>query len=288
MTGGEATRRGHSSAASTDLDQLGRTALVPYWARVQDALTDEPVLGDAASVAIVPLVAKRFGVMRVSESTRLGCCLRNRLVDEWIADLAQDGPLTVVDIGVGFDTRLRRMRVPVRRYVEIDNEAIIDLRKTWLPDTRVVRLSGDGMCVQEWVEAVELPASSRTLLVLEGMLAYQEPAHVSAFFASATELLPGAYVLFDSMSPLSSWLGNRPAALTGGRPRYTWSCWRTGSIRAGGLRLRVVREKGFMELPRRLARSFSAKSRVVYSIPLMRRSYRITLGQLPGRGRHHP
>lgn len=274
-----------------DLDQLGRTALVPFWARVRDALMDEPVLGDSAAVAIARPIANQFGVIRVSESTRVGCCLRNRLIDEWIGELAttaeSDG-LTVVDIGVGLDTRLWRLLQPVRRYVEIDREPIIQLRDKWLPDTGAVRLSADGMSVHDWVHAVGLRASSRVLLVLEGVLAYQDPARVSAFFASAADLLPSGYVLFDSVSPLSLWLANRPAALANGRPRYTWSQWRTRSIRAGELPLRILREKGFMELPRGLTGSFSTMSRIVYAVPPMRRSYRITLAQLPVQSRHHP
>lgn len=72
---------------AADLDQLGRTALVPFWARVRDAMLDEPILGDSAAVAIAPLVAARFGVTRVQEETRVGCCLRNRIADQWIADM---------------------------------------------------------------------------------------------------------------------------------------------------------------------------------------------------------
>jgi O-methyltransferase involved in polyketide biosynthesis len=270
-----------------DLDQLGRTALVPHWARVRDALMDEPVLGDSAAVAIAPLVANRFGVMQVSDATRIGCCLRNRLVDEWIGELLRaagsDG-LTVVDIGVGLDTRLWRLPLPVRRYVEVDREPIIQLRDRWLPDTGATRLSADGMCVHEWDHAIEPRASSRVLLILEGVLAYQDPARVSAFFASAAELLAGGFVLFDSVSPISSWLANRPAARASGRPRYTWSPWRARSVRAGELRLRIIREKGFMDLPRGLTSSFSTMSRIVHAIPPMRRTYRITLAQLPDQG----
>jgi O-methyltransferase involved in polyketide biosynthesis len=267
-----------------DLDALSRTALVPFWARVQDALSRSPILGDRAAVALAPEVNRRFGAVRVGASTRVGCCLRDRAMDEWIADLAANSSSavrTVVDIGVGLDTRLRRRPRLVERYVEVDSRAIVDLRDELLPGTGAVRVSADGMCVGEWIDAVGHRSSSLTVLVLEGVLTYQEPSRVSRFFADAARYLPGAFVLFDSVSPLAAWPANRPAALAQGRPRYLWSPWRTGRIVAGSRRLRVLREQGFLDFPRELTRQFSNGTRIAYSLPPMRRAYRLTLARLP-------
>lgn len=187
----------------------------------------------------------------------------------------------VIHIGVGLDTRLRRLPRSALRHVEVDQEQIIRLRDRWLPDPSVVRISADGMDLHQWAGAVDLPPS-HVLLVLEGVLPYQEPARVSEFLAAAAHLLPGGYVLFDSVSPLGSWLANRPAVRAGGRPPYTWSQWRTRSIRVGGHRLHVLKEVGFTDLPRGMASRFSVRSRLVHSVPPMRRSYRITLARLPG------
>lgn len=272
---------GSDRGTAAELDQLGRTALVPFWARVRDAMQDEPVLGDSAAVAIAPMVAARFGVTRVPVQTQVGCCLRNRIADQWIADMVGAGCRIVIHIGVGLDTRFRRLSFDALRYVEVDQGPIIRLRDRWLPDPRVVRISADGMDVQEWAGAVDLPPS-HVLLVLEGVLPYQKPARVSEFLSAAAGVLPGGYVLFDSVSPLGAWLANRPAVRAGGRPRYTWSRWRTGSIRAGGHRLHILKETGFTELPRGLAGLFSVRSRLVHSVRPMRRSYRITLARLPG------
>jgi O-methyltransferase involved in polyketide biosynthesis len=267
-----------------DLDAFGRTALIPFWARVHDAMLPSPILGDQAAVALAPDVERRFGVVQVGDATRVGCCLRNRAMDEWIADLAansESGVRTVVDIGVGLDTRLGRMPRFAERYIEVDGKGIVDLRDAWLPGTGAVRVSADGMHVEEWIDAVEHRAPSLTVLVLEGVLTYQDPLRVLRFFADAARRLPGAFVLFDSLSPLAAWPGNRPAALAQGRPRYAWSPWRTRRIPAGSGRLRVLRERGFLDFPRELTRRFGNGNRIAYALPPMRRAYRLTLAKLP-------
>jgi O-methyltransferase involved in polyketide biosynthesis len=268
----------------SDLDALSRTALIPFWARVQDAMLPSPILDDQAAAALAPDVERRFGAVQVGEATRVGCCLRNRAMDEWIADLAADsdsGVWTVVDIGVGLDTRLRRRPRLAERYVEVDGKAIVNLRDEWLPGTGAVRVSADGMCVEKWIDAVDHRAPSSTVLVLEGVLTYQDPLRVSRFFADAARCLPGAFVLFDSLSPLAAWPANRPAVLAQGRPRYAWSPWRTRRIPAGSRRLRVLQERGFLDFPRELTREFTNRNRIVYSLPPMRRAYRLTLAKLP-------
>lgn len=268
-----------------DLDAWARTALIPFWARVQDALAATPILGDQGAVALAPEVEKRLGAVHVGDSTRVGCCLRNRVMDEWITDLmANDRPrtTTVVDIGVGLDTRLLRRPGLADRHVEVDSKAIVNLRDDLLPGSAAVRVSADGLCVDEWIEAVDHREGARVVLVLEGVLMYQEPSRVSRFFAEVARHLPGAFVLFDSVSPLAARSANRPAALAQGRPRYAWSVWRTRRIAAGSGRLRVLDEKGFLDLPRDLAHAFSSGHRLMYSLPPMRRAYRLTLAKLPG------
>lgn len=76
-------------------------------------------------------------------------------------------------------------------------------------------------------------------------------------------------------------MGNRPDSLAGGRPRYEWATWRTKGITIGSGRLRIVQEKGFMDLSPELTRGFSLRQRTTYALPPMRRSYRLTLARLP-------
>jgi O-methyltransferase involved in polyketide biosynthesis len=264
------------------LDPLSRTALIPFWSRVYDARSASPVLGDAAAVGLAALAKERFGRMEVSESTRLGCCLRNRTVDDWITELiaAHGGtPAAIVDIGVGLDTRVQRLPGVARTYIEIDSEPVLALRDEWLPGTDVRRIVGDGMRVDGWAE--HLNGEPLVIVALEGVLTYHPPAAVSAFFANVAQRLPGAYLLFDSLSPLQIRMANSPAALASGRPPYQWGVWSTRRISAGRSRLQVLRERGFMDFPRDMTRSFSQTERFLHAVPPFRRSYRLTLAQLP-------
>ena len=264
------------------LDPLSRTALIPFWSRAEDYADADPVLGDAAAAAVAAMVERRFGRVDVPAATRIGCCLRNLTMDDWIRDLAGRHEVSaIIDIGVGLDTRLRRMPAVVDTYVEVDSPAVIALRDEWLPDTGALRIAGDGMGVGGWIDAVPALAPESVAVVLEGVLAYQEPSKVVAFFHGLAATLPGAHVLFDSVSPLSAWAANRPAALASGRPRYAWSCWSTSRIVERPRRWRIVREQGFMDQPRRHSRRFGGWDQALYRLPVLRCSYRLTCARLP-------
>ncbi len=264
------------------LDALSRTALIPYWSRADDHAQDHPVLGDAAAAALAPRVAERFGRVEVPAAIRIGCCLRNLTIDTWLTDLSRNHAVAaVVDIGVGLDTRMCRIPGLVDRYIEVDSEPIIALRNEWLPDTGAVRLIGHGMRVRDWIADVRDVPRKSVAVVLEGVLAYQPPSTVASFFNDLAHVLPGAHVLFDSVSPLSAWVANRPAALANGRPRYAWSCWSTRRLVSHPHRWCVVREQGFMDQPLPYRRHFNGWDQALYRLPVLRRSYRLTHARLP-------
>jgi O-methyltransferase involved in polyketide biosynthesis len=271
-------------AESMALDPLSSTALIPFWCRVVDALSPVPVLGDVTAVALADRVADRYGRVEVDESTVLGCCLRNRTMDAWITRLAcehHSGALTVVDVGVGLDTRLFRLPGVVRRYLEIDSDNILNLREDWLTGTDAVRLPGDGMRIEDWIGKVaELPA----VVVLEGVLTYQPPDVVAGFFAGLAAHLPGSYVLFDSLAPWQARTANNANALRSGRPPYQWAVRTTRRIQVDSRRLRIIDEKGFMDFPRQMTKPFGPTARLFHAVPGLRRSYRLTLAQLPDEG----
>jgi O-methyltransferase involved in polyketide biosynthesis len=264
------------------LDALSRTALIPFWSRADDHAQNDPVLGDAAAAALAPRVAERFGRVEVPAATRIGCCLRNLTMDTWLTDLTRhQAAAAVVDIGVGLDTRMCRLPGIVARYIEVDSEPIIGLRNEWLPNTGAVRLAGDGMRIRDWIADVRDVPPTSVAVVLEGVLAYQRPSAVRDFLHDLASALPGAHVLFDSVSPLSAWAANRPAALASGRPRYAWSCWSTRRLVISPRRWWVVREEGFMDQPRQQRRHLDGREHVLYRLPVLRRSYRLTHARLP-------
>lgn len=269
------------------LDNVSRTALIPFWARVQDLQAPEPILGDGAAARLAGVVAARFGPMHVSTSTSVGCCLRGATLDGWLRGLAaaqDDGRLgTVIDLGVGLDTRTERLGDIWRGYLEVDRRPVIELRDAWLPDNRVVRATADALDVTTWIDATPTTAGP-VVVVAEAILTYSPPAKVARFFTDLGRAVPGAYVLFDSPSPIAAWLANRPAHRADGRAPFLWATWRTNKIRVGVDRLKVEAEHGLMDAPSRATASFTAAERVVYRLPLMRRAFRLTKARLPDHG----
>lgn len=263
------------------MDELARTSLIPFWARADDAQRTDSILRDADALALAPAVETRYGRTDVPDPVRIGCCLRNWLADQWISRLAADTDrLTVVTIGCGLDTRPQRLNRLGCAYVEIDDDAIIAARVQLMPDISATRIAGDGLDLGLWSSAVQ--PNAPVVVLCEGVLVYQEPARVQAFFDDLASRFRVAFLVFDSLSPAAVRRGNA-LAVRGDRPAYLWSAARTQAIVAGGSRLRVLENKGFLDLPHRLTRQFGLGGQLAHILPPWRRAYRMTLAGVGSR-----
>ena len=265
------------------LELLDSTALIPFWARVHDAALAEPILGDTTALGMAPMVQQSFAEPEVPTITRVGCCLRNLTIDRWLCQLVEQRRVeTTVVIGAGLDTRRQRLPKLHSRFVEVDSTAIIELRDRWIPADGAVRVTGDGLHIDAWQHAIDASGTGKVAIILEGVLAYHQPENVTQFFGDLARLLPGAYLLFDSPSPIAARGANRPQPGRSERPAYTWAPWSTRRLGGRAGRLTVLDEKGFMDFPRALTTCFGRRDRVLHSLPPLRRSFRMTLAQVPG------
>lgn len=267
-----------------ELDPLSRTALTPFWARAQDARSQRPVLGDDTAAALAPQVREWFGEIPLDRSTRVGCCLRNVITDGWLAEL-EDADTAIVEIGVGLNTRVHRLPLAARTYVEVDCDQITSLRRDLVPAAGAMRVAGDGMDITCWADAIDSRSVGRLIVTLEGVLAYQPPAAVERFFTEAADRFPGAFVVFDRLSPSAAARANRPEARADGRPEYRWQQGKQGSRKLDPL-VRVIRAQGFLDVPRGLRMHLPIRDRVVHALPPRRAGYQLVLCQLmPTSGR---
>jgi O-methyltransferase len=261
-----------------DLDPLSRTALVPFWARAHDALSARPVLDDGSAAALAPRVRELFGEVAVDRSTRVGCCLRNLIVDRWLTDLV-DVRTAIVEIGVGLNTRVHRLPSTASQYIEIDHEQVMAVRNDLVPGQGSIRVAGDGMDITRWTDALDSARTERVVITLEGVLVYQQSEAVARFFVDAARAFPGAYVLFDRLSPSAVTRANRPEARDGGRPEFLWPP-SVGSSGSGEEPFQIVQALSFMALPRALRRHLPACDRISHALPPRRDAYKLLLCQL--------
>lgn len=273
----------NTAIALPGLDPLAATALVPLQARADDAASPTPILADQTAADLARRLGTVLSSAAVDAATRVGCCIRSKVIDTWLLTLAQEAgrPLgAVIDLGVGLNTRAERLPRLARRYIEVDTSAVIDLRHRWLPTDQVVRFAGDALRVEGWLGDV-VPADGPVAVVCEALLTYQQPAAVRDFLDALACVLPGAHLLFDSLSPVAAWLGNRPAALAGGRPKYVWATRRSRSLRANGRRLEVLTEVSLLDQRVEWIHQFPSRERVLFGLPGLRRAFRLTHARLP-------
>lgn len=98
------------------------------------------------------------------------------------------------------------------------SEQIIKLRNGLVPAQGAVRVAGDGLDIARWADALDGTRAERVVITLEGVLAYQSAESVAGFFADAVKAFPGAYVLFDRLSPSAVARANHPGMRAGGVP----------------------------------------------------------------------
>ena len=114
---------------SNRLEGVQATLLMPLWARSVEARHPEPIVRDEKSVAIVESVDYDFGQFERKLVPIADYCIRSRIIDDLVRPQLEARPdITVVELGVGLDTRFDRLDNGQVRWIEFDLPDVIELR----------------------------------------------------------------------------------------------------------------------------------------------------------------
>lgn len=264
-----------------ELTALEQTALVPLVARANDARLAAPILGDLhASEVVGRLRSRAVDLPAVDSPTQIGCCARSRQFDRWVSGVRDSGgaaALTVVDLGVGLNTRAERLNLTGETYVEVDSAEMMQRRNELLPDSGAVRVAADVMVLESWSDHV--PDDRPVLIVAEGVLMYQSPERVRQFLNACTLAFGTTRIAFDSVSGLGRWISNRPAN-RGDRPAYRWAVRRTSSLTVGDRQIEVLEERTMADISPTLVSSLGRAASIFYGSWPLNDSYRLSLARL--------
>ena len=267
-----------------EMPRLAQTAILPFYARADDSGETHSILRDSAAGDARVQIERQFGKSEISVSFRVGCCVRNRIVDDWCRELAQEGITTVVDLGVGLNTRDRRLSDLDVRWIEIDHESIIGLRHQLWPDPpAAVRIPASMFNVSQWRQGLPAVRPERVLFLAEGVFCYWPARQVLDFVHELRRRFPQAWLAFDSLAPPLKWMTNtfrqRSREM---RPRYLWATWNARTVFGRHWGAGVRYNAGFSECAGGVFyRQFPRRQRLFYSLPVVRRLYRLTLMQMP-------
>lgn len=268
------------------LGEVARTLLVPLWARAAESRRDARLLDDPKAVSIAASLDFDFDVLRNAQASQLGCCVRAALVDAWVRDfLARHPEGTVVELGVGLNSRFERLDNARARWIEVDLPEVAALRARFFEAHPRRRLVGASITDREAVDALRGASSAPCLVVSEGVLVYLRGDEVQTLFARLRAALPGAAFVFDAMTAPVVRLQGAHDAMRHFDARFTWALSSPRDVERFADGVSVERTQSFYELlyahPRRLPRWMRVAGPVVSRAwPGVRGCYTINLARL--------
>jgi O-methyltransferase involved in polyketide biosynthesis len=149
--------------------------------------------------------------------------LRVRTMDGSLRRALADAPdATVVALGEGFETQFWRVDDGQLRWLTLDLPDVVAVRREVLPDGPRNRTLAGSAADTQWTAQVD--RERPVIITAQGLLPYFERDEVHRLLTAWAGLLPGAWLLFDAVTPALQALRGRNPLPDGYRPPdWTWT-----------------------------------------------------------------
>ena len=173
------------------LGTVQETLLVPLWARARENEESVPVLDDPTSREILDRLDYDFSPLDGARASQLGCCVRGAQVDRWAQSFLERHPDgTVIELGVGLNSRYERVDNGRARWFEVDLPDAMELRREFFEDTdRRTMFSGSAL-ENDWIERIRSETQGPWFIASEGVLVYFQPEEVRELFTRQRQSKP--------------------------------------------------------------------------------------------------
>jgi len=148
---------------------------------------------------------------------------RVRTVDAALRQVLSGAPdATVVALGEGFETQFWRVDDGRLRWLSLDLPEVVAVRREVLPDGPRNRTLAGSAAGAQWTAQVD--RERPVIITAQGLLPYFERDEVHRMLTAWARLLPGAWLLFDAVTPHLQAVRRRNP-LPGGYhpPEWTWT-----------------------------------------------------------------
>jgi len=202
---------------------VSETMLVTLSARADDSRRPDSILKDRwAAEALDAMDYKRVSTV-ADRGVFSMVLLRARLIDTWATEFLTAHPgATVLHLACGLDSRAHRLGVgPTVRWIDLDLPDVVELRrKVTSEPSGDYRLVASSVTDYAWLE--EIPADRPTLVIMEGLLMYLQPADAELLFKRIVERFPSGQLLCDTVGSafIALQIFNRSISRTGARMYY--------------------------------------------------------------------
>ena len=177
---------------------VSETALLTLNGRAYQARHPHAIIDDPMAVQVVDSIDfdfDKFGKRKGQEMA-----LRSLAFDRATKSfLAQHPDATVVALAEGLQTTFFRLDAAIPnarfRWVTVDLEPIIALRKRVLPESPRITTLAQSALDYSWMDAVD--PSNGVLITAEGLLMYLQPDEAMGLITACANRFPGGQMIFD-------------------------------------------------------------------------------------------
>ena len=148
---------------------------------------------------------------------------RVRTMDSALRRLLADAPdATVAALGEGFETQFWRVDDGRLRWLSLDLPEVAAVRREVLPDGPRNRTLAGSAADAEWTARID--RDRPVIITAQGLLPYFERTQVHRLVTAWARLLPGAWLLFDAVTPqLQAVRARNPLPDAYRPPEWTWT-----------------------------------------------------------------
>jgi O-methyltransferase involved in polyketide biosynthesis len=193
------------------LQGVEETLVMPLWSRAKLTREGSPILYDALALEIVAKLGYDFSRLErdFPPINVLVNAVRARMLDDTICRFLADHPrAAVVNLGAGLDTTFSRVDNGSLQWYDLDLPEVIELRRAIIPERARSRSIAGSLFDMSWAGEID-HTEDGLLFISGGVLLYFREVEVRALFASLAGRFPGSEIVFDALSRLSAFMGNR-------------------------------------------------------------------------------
>ncbi|MFG1933418.1 class I SAM-dependent methyltransferase [Mycobacterium sp. NPDC048908] len=179
------------------LTGVSETALLTLNGRAHQAGLRDAIIDDPMAIRLVDSIDfdfDKFG--RKGQEMALRSLAFDRAAMQY---LAQHPSATVVALAEGFQTSFWRLSGALPdsqfRWLTVDLEPVIELRKRLLPHSPRIRNLAQSALDYSWMDAVDTDGG--VFITAEGLLMYLQPEESMGLIAACAKRFPGGQMIFD-------------------------------------------------------------------------------------------
>lgn len=246
-----------------DIGAVQETLLIPLHARAVETRKKRPLIRDPKAAGLVDSLDYDFDQFDRGVKL-LTMIFRGEVFDDWIRRfLAEHEYGTVIEIGVGLNTRYERLDNGKATWIELDLPDVISLRRKLFEETDRRSMIEGSVAEDGWVAAVKA-APAPYLFVAEAVLIYLSESDARTAIGTMTSNFPSATLLMDTAGNKATSGMQSDEAFKQRNVTFDWSCEDPRSLEKWGMRL--LERKTILDVPPRFYRRLSLPVRALIGV----------------------